>query len=152
MNSVFLFLPLIIFFEGKLIFLHWKSLLSLSYWVVMNLAGILGFLIGIVTIAQISLTSPLTHNISGTAKACVQTIIAVLFLNEKMSLRSAFGTFCVLFGTFLYSLVRNWEMDHEKKQKTNNGVEVLVKNTNEEGESDAKDTDEKPLLPNKEKE
>ena len=74
----------------------------------MNLAGIFGFLIGIVTIAQIRLTSPLTHNISGTAKACVQTLVAVLFLGDKMSRRSAFGTFCVLFGSFMYSLVRGW--------------------------------------------
>ena len=78
---------------------------SIFFWSVMDLAGIFGFLIGIVTIAQIRLTSPLTHNISGTAKACVQTLLAVLFLGDKMTLRSCIGTFCVLFGTFMYSLV-----------------------------------------------
>ena len=104
------------------------------------MAGIFGFLIGIVTIAQISLTSPLTHNISGTAKACVQTIIAVLFLGDKMSLRSVFGTICVLFGTFMYSLVRNYEMDQKKKQSP--VIKGLVKPVNDPDE----DPEGKPLL------
>ena len=102
---------MIIIFERDIIKEHISSFSSIVFWSVMTLAGIFGFLIGIVTIAQISLTSPLTHNISGTAKACVQTIIAVLFLGDKMSLRSVFGTTCVLFGTFMYSVVRNYEMD-----------------------------------------
>ena len=106
---------MIIIFERDIIKEHISSFSSIVFWSVMTLAGIFGFLIGIVTIAQISLTSPLTHNISGTAKACVQTIIAVLFLGDKMSLRSVFGTTCVLFGTFMYSVVRNYEMDQKKK-------------------------------------
>ena len=88
---------------------------SLSFWFTMNAAGFFGFLIGIVTIAQISLTSPLSHNISGTAKACVQTLIAVLFLGDEMSAQSVLGTVCVLFGTFMYSLVRSKEMDRNRK-------------------------------------
>ena len=92
MNSVILFIPLIVIFERDIIREHWSSFYSLVFWAVMNAAGIFGFLIGIVTIAQINLTSPLTHNISGTAKACVQTIIAVLFLGDKMSMRSVIGT------------------------------------------------------------
>lgn len=115
MNSCILFLPFIFFFERSIIKEHIASFSSLSFWVVMTLAGVFGFLIGIVTIAQISLTSPLTHNISGTAKACVQTIIAV-FLGDRMSFRSFLGTFCVLFGTFMYSLVRNFEMDRNTKK------------------------------------
>ena len=114
MNSVILFIPLIVIFERDIIREHWSSFYSLVFWAVMNAAGIFGFLIGIVTIAQINLTSPLTHNISGTAKACVQTIIAVLFLGDKMSMRSVIGTACVLFGTFMYSVVRSREMDKNK--------------------------------------
>lgn len=117
MNSTILFTPLILILERNVIMEHWKAFYSPVFWTVMNAAGVFGFLIGIVTIAQISLTSPLTHNISGTAKACVQTLVAVLFLGDKMSIRSAIGTFFVLFGTFLYSLVRNHEMDREKAKK-----------------------------------
>ncbi len=38
----------------------------------MTLTGIMGFAIGLVTVMQVKATSPLTHNISGTAKAAFQ--------------------------------------------------------------------------------
>jgi hypothetical protein len=38
----------------------------------MTLTGFMGFAIGLVTVMQVKATSPLTHNISGTAKAAVQ--------------------------------------------------------------------------------
>lgn len=131
---------MIIIFERDIIKEHIASFTSIIFWSVMTLAGIFGFLIGIVTIAQISLTSPLTHNISGTAKACVQTIIAVLFLGDKMSLRSVFGTICVLFGTFMYSVVRNYEMDHKKR----NSPQIKGMEAPEEGPSE--DPEGKPLI------
>jgi len=37
--------------------------------------GIMGFAIGLVTVMQVKATSPLTHNISGTAKAAVQVSV-----------------------------------------------------------------------------
>ena len=109
----------------------------------MTLAGIFGFLIGIVTIAQISLTSPLTHNISGTAKASVQTIIAVLFFGDKMTFRSAIGTIMVLGGTFLYSLVRSREMDREKARKQAEAASNLYNNSSSQ---ENKDSEGLPLL------
>ena len=115
MNSTILFIPMILIFERDIIRQHAQSFVSLTFWLVMNLAGVFGFLIGIVTIAQISLTSPLTHNISGTAKAGVQTLVAYFFLGDPMSLRSGIGTALVLLGTFMYSLVRSREMDKEKR-------------------------------------
>ena len=115
MNSSVLFIPLIWILERKIIVENASAFASLSFWFTMNAAGFFGFLIGIVTIAQISLTSPLSHNISGTAKACVQTLIAVLLLGDEMSAQSVLGTVCVLFGTFMYSLVRSKEMDRNRK-------------------------------------
>ena len=135
---------MIIIFERDIIKEHISSFSSIIFWSVMTMAGIFGFLIGIVTIAQISLTSPLTHNISGTAKACVQTIIAVLFLGDKMSLRSVFGTICVLFGTFMYSLVRNYEMDQKKKNSPE--IKGLAKPEDDPEE----DPEGKPLLTKRE--
>jgi hypothetical protein len=38
----------------------------------MTISGIMGFGIGLVTVLQVKATSPLTHNISGTAKAAFQ--------------------------------------------------------------------------------
>ena len=140
MNSCFLFIPMILLFESSIIKQFFSYFFSGTYWLVMTLAGVFGFLIGIVTIAQISLTSPLTHNISGTAKASVQTLIAVQFLGDRMSLRSFIGTVCVLSGTFMYSLVRSHEMDKNKKSSP------MVKGRL----SEDMDIEEKPLLTKRE--
>ena len=147
MNASILFIPLIFFFERSIIIDHIKYFTSLKFWGVMTLAGIFGFLIGIVTIAQISLTSPLTHNISGTAKASVQTIISVIFFGDKMNFRSALGTILVLAGTFLYSLVRSREMDREKalRKKDLEKGDSLIKENNQ-NEQEMKNLEEKPLL------
>ncbi len=45
----------------------------------MTIAGIMGFAIGLVTVMQVKATSPLTHNISGTAKASVQVCNSYVF-------------------------------------------------------------------------
>jgi hypothetical protein len=65
-----------------------------------------GFLINISTFLQIKWTSPLTHNISGTAKACVQTIMGVLIWQNDVSFLGMFGTFLSIIGCFLYGYVR----------------------------------------------
>lgn len=140
MNASILFIPMIISQERQIIKDHWNSFYSMVFWGVMTLAGIFGFLIGIVTIAQISLTSPLTHNIAGTAKAAVQTVFAVLFLGDKMTWRSAFGTVLVLVGSFMYSFIRSLEMDREKAKKR--ADEKLLKGNSQE----MKSFEEKPLL------
>lgn len=48
------------------------KLVSLFFWFAMTVTGFMGFAIGLVTVMQVKATSPLTHNISGTAKAAVQ--------------------------------------------------------------------------------
>ena len=45
----------------------------------MNVTGATGFAIGLVTVMQVKATSPLTHNISGTAKAAVQVRFCLIF-------------------------------------------------------------------------
>jgi GDP-fucose transporter C1 len=49
-----------------------SKFISLAFWTAMLLSGVMGFAIGLVTVMQVRATSPLTHNISGTAKAAVQ--------------------------------------------------------------------------------
>ena len=48
------------------------KLVSSHFWFYMSVTGVMGFAIGLVTVMQVKATSPLTHNISGTAKAAVQ--------------------------------------------------------------------------------
>lgn len=49
--------------------------MSLVFWSGMVMSGLMGFGIGLVTVMQVRATSPLTHNISGTAKAAFQVCL-----------------------------------------------------------------------------
>ena len=86
-------------------------LYSTRYWMLMVLGGVFGFAIGIVTIMQIKVTSPLTHNISGTAKACVQTVLALIIWQNPTNFGNMLGVAMVLGGSLAYSAVRSREMD-----------------------------------------
>jgi GDP-fucose transporter C1 len=77
MNAIFLFMPLMAYYEaGTLVAALHAQLVSPIFWAAMTVAGFFGFSIGIVTVLQIKATSPLSHNISGTAKAAVQSMLA----------------------------------------------------------------------------
>ena len=96
---------------------HSALLSSAYFWVMMIIAGVLGFLIGIVTVMQIQWTSPLTHNISGTAKACVQTILAYFIWGNASTLKGNIGVFLVILGSCIYAIVRMREMDAARAEK-----------------------------------
>ena len=61
---------------------RYPKLFDLSFLFTMTVAGVLGFSMGYVTGYQIQITSPLTHNVSGTAKSYVQTLLAVIAYAE----------------------------------------------------------------------
>lgn len=55
---------------------------SFHFWLILTLSGFLSFFIGYATSQQIKVTSPLTHNISGTSKSCAQTVLGVFYYAE----------------------------------------------------------------------
>lgn len=55
------------------------------------LTGVLGFMMGIVVVNQIRATSPLTHNISGTAKAGVQSALAFYIWGNEATFMACAG-------------------------------------------------------------
>lgn len=72
--AIFLLFP-IVYFSGELDLLKITPMVWDSYfWFVMTVTGIMGFLINISTFLQIKVTSPLTHNLSGTAKVSVHRV------------------------------------------------------------------------------
>lgn len=83
--SCILFLPLILLNGEVNKVLDYEHIGELWFWGAMCVGGVCGFLIGFVTSLQIKVTSPLTHNISGTAKACAQTLLATSWYNETKS-------------------------------------------------------------------
>mmetsp|Transcript_4643 Transcript_4643/g.7712 ORF Transcript_4643/g.7712 Transcript_4643/m.7712 type:complete len:355 (+) Transcript_4643:83-1147(+) len=113
-NACALFLPLILVFESGKLADNAETLLSPSFWVGMTAAGVFGFLIGIVTVMQIEATSPLTHNISGTAKAAVQSILAFYIWGNEATAGACAGIFLVLFGSGLYAYIKMREREEEQ--------------------------------------
>jgi solute carrier family 35 (GDP-fucose transporter), member C1 len=106
-NACILFLPLIAVFEsGELIKAMNNQLISSTFWIAMTVAGFFGFSIGIVTVLQIKATSPLSHNISGTAKAAVQSMMAYYIWGNEATLFGVLGIFTVLGGSLLYTIVK----------------------------------------------
>lgn len=106
-NAILLFIPLMLYFEMDTIRGAVGQQLSSSlFWSAMTVAGFFGFSIGIVTVLQIKATSPLTHNISGTAKAAVQSMLAFYLWGNKATFMGVLGIFTVLGGSMLYTLVK----------------------------------------------
>lgn len=90
------------------------TLLQPRWWMLLGLSGFTGFAIGIVTILQIKVTSPLTHNISGTAKAAVQTVLALMIWRNPTTWLNLGGTALVLLGSLMYAVERTREMDSQR--------------------------------------
>eukprot|EP01116_Phalansterium_solitarium_P011275 TRINITY_DN26907_c0_g1_i2.p1 TRINITY_DN26907_c0_g1~~TRINITY_DN26907_c0_g1_i2.p1 ORF type:complete len:366 (+),score=107.18 TRINITY_DN26907_c0_g1_i2:89-1186(+) len=108
--SIFFMIPVIIM-GGEVNGLLASDLFyQTSTWINMTITGIFGFVLNIAVFLQIKFTSPLTNNISGTLKACMQTLLAMLFYRNPISALNAIGIFLVIFGSFWYSNIRYMEM------------------------------------------
>ncbi|XP_063720586.1 GDP-fucose transporter 1-like isoform X2 [Symsagittifera roscoffensis] len=121
-NASFLFLPLILMNGEVGTLISFPYIGFASFWAAMNLSGVLGISIAYVSGLQIQVTSPLTHNISGTAKACVQTVIACVFFQQSKSYLWWTSNFMSLGGSLGYTRVKQLEMkqQHEEKKKDSN--------------------------------
>ncbi|XP_046714206.1 GDP-fucose transporter 1 isoform X1 [Silurus meridionalis] len=110
LNACVLFIPLIIAFGELPRIFDFSHASDVHFWGMMVLGGIFGFAIGYVTGMQIKFTSPLTHNVSGTAKACAQTVIAIAIEQSHKSLLWWSSNIMVLGGSFAYTWVKGLEM------------------------------------------
>eukprot|EP00794_Sanderia_malayensis_P006088 gene6088-6791_t len=115
-NALFLFPPLMIMMGELSVVSSFKYISSSYFWLMITLSGVFGIAIGYITGLQIKVTSPLTHNISGTAKACAQTIIAVVHFSEVKTVLWWFCNFLVLGGSMLYTFVKHQEMKKSHAQ------------------------------------
>lgn len=106
LNACFLFFPLIALFEVEVLANNLDKLVSLFFWTCMTVTGVFGYAIGLVTMMQIKATDPLTHNISGTAKAAVQSIMAFYIWGNQATAKGIIGILTVIFGSFLYGYIQ----------------------------------------------
>eukprot|EP00274_Cyanoptyche_gloeocystis_P004682 CAMPEP_0196656842 /NCGR_PEP_ID=MMETSP1086-20130531/19788_1 /TAXON_ID=77921 /ORGANISM="Cyanoptyche gloeocystis , Strain SAG4.97" /LENGTH=352 /DNA_ID=CAMNT_0041989729 /DNA_START=72 /DNA_END=1130 /DNA_ORIENTATION=+ len=84
------------------------------FWIANIVTGMFGYLINIATFMQIKYTSPLTHTISGTAKAIVQTVLGALIFRNEVSLVNGIGNAVCIGGSAWYALIRHQEMQQGK--------------------------------------
>ncbi len=136
LNAVLLFLPLILYTEADIILQHWAKFLSPLFWAGMTLSGLLGFAIGTVTVMQIKATSPLTHNISGTAKAAVQSIMAYHIWGNPATAKGLAGIALVLGGSSCYTYVAMREA--ERKRLAAGSAMLPLKSPSGSGQSPVK--------------
>lgn len=126
-NASLLFLPLLFIFGEVGQVASFSRLTDTGFWGMMTLGGVFGFAIGYVTGLQIKFTSPLTHNVSGTAKACAQTVIAVVYNSSTKSMLWWMSNLMVLSGSSAYTWVKGLEMKKTpQKQPQDSAKEKLL--------------------------
>jgi len=114
LNACALFLPLMLVFGEFSVVATFHNLDSPRFWMFMIIGGLFGFAMGYVAGLQIKVTSPLTHNISGTAKAAFQTVLATYWFSEVKTFWWWFSNCVVLLGSGAYAAVRQQAMQSAK--------------------------------------
>jgi len=110
-----------------------KPMPSAQFWIMQTFGGVVGFIINIAIYVNIKYTTPLTHNLSGTVKACLQTLLALLFFknSESMPPKKLLGTIFIIGFSAYYTYVRKTEMkkradEKEKQEKLKAESEVPI--------------------------
>jgi GDP-fucose transporter C1 len=132
-NACIIFLPFIFLFGEYSEISTFPLIFDSYFWFAMTVSGVLGFSMGYVTSLQIQVTSPLTHNVSGTAKAYAQTLLGVLYYNEVKTLLWWLSNCLVLIGAALYTHVRGQEM---KAKHSKQSLETPNTSSKESGIND----------------
>jgi len=112
LNALFIFVPFLLLNGDIVEMLRFEFLSSAHFWMTMTISGLLGFAMSYVTGLQIQVTSALTHNISGTAKAAAQTVLGVTYYGEVKTVMWWTSNAVVLAGSAAYTYVQQQAMKH----------------------------------------
>ncbi|XP_018578434.1 GDP-fucose transporter 1 [Anoplophora glabripennis] len=118
-NNVYasiLLVPTMIFNRELSELMNYPGFSDYYFWFIMTIGGICGFMIGFFTTLQIKYTSALTHNISGTAKACAQTVLATFWYNETKSFLWWSSNAIVLAGSACYTWIKQRDMERRHRE------------------------------------
>lgn len=117
-NAVFLLTVVMVILGEIPVLTHFQYWTSLYFWGVVIVTGLFGIAIGYVTSLQIKVTSPLTHNVSGTAKACTQTVLACIVYSQTKPVWWWVSNAMVLVGSSGYTYVRMQEMKTTSQERS----------------------------------
>lgn len=109
-NACVLFIPLIVYFDKPAQIWASPNIASAKFWGLMTAGGVFGICISFAVAAQIKYTSPLTHNVSATAKAAFQTVLGLLVYKNPITIWGGLSVAVILFGSLCYTLVRRAEL------------------------------------------
>lgn len=73
-------------FGDHAVFLNSGKNWSLNFWTMQTLTGICIFLVNIAVYMEFKYTSPWIHNLSGSVKSALQTLAAVLYFKNEVTL------------------------------------------------------------------
>lgn len=110
LNASLLFIPFILLFGEPQVVVTSENILKFKFWSMMTAGGLFGICISFAVAAQIKYTSPLTHNVSATAKAAAQTVLGLLVYRNPITAWGAASVGVILMGSLFYTLVRRAEM------------------------------------------
>lgn len=118
-NNVYasiMFIPIILLSGEVPNVINYSRISDMYFWTILIGGGICGFLIGFFTSLQIKYTSALTHNISGTAKACAQTVLATYWYQETKSFMWWFSNIIILVGSAAYARIKQIDLERKHNQ------------------------------------
>ena len=110
LNGLFIYPILSILFGEFRHIMEFQQLTNPYFWLLMTLSGAIGVSLSFAISLQISYTTPLTANISGVAKNCIQTVLAVLIYTQSKTGTWWLGNAAVLGGSGAYTFFRMNEM------------------------------------------
>lgn len=138
MWSSVLFLPCVIIGGEKWVLLDLPITVDdpnfYSVWTSLLGSAVLGISLSFVTYLCIHVTSPVTFNIVGYAKACIQSLGGIVLFSEEVSIQSASSIMLTLLGSFFYSKVK---MSEEAAMKAAQAVEEESRELKKFSEKDA---------------
>lgn len=103
--SLPMFIPAILLAgEGPSLFDLPFSFSSISaVWIPILFSGLFAFAMNLAVFYCIKLTSPVTYNIVGTVKACIQSLGGVILLGEIVTTQSVAGILMCVIGSLMYA-------------------------------------------------
>jgi len=107
--SSVLFVPVVFLLGESSALSHLPLFGDENFWVVwpcLVISGVLGTLINLATYMCINVTSPLTFNIVGFTKSCVQSIGGVVILGDTISFQSGTGIILTLLSSGWYTKLK----------------------------------------------
>ena len=113
-NSVILFLPLVLTSGQFLSVMESDFKFQPIFWLLLTIGGCFSLALGWVSALQIKYTSPVAHHLSINAKSVMQTVLAVIFYQESKTIFWWLGNMLVVFGIFLYALSKMQEDQRNK--------------------------------------